>query len=89
MILSVNTAIDLLYYQHKWFIIPVSMEVQMGEKYAPVLTGISLTQVEKDIVLEESKRTGINNVSATLRKIIREWYEFTGRKIEDLGNEGQ
>ena len=60
----------------------------MNEKYAPVLTGISLTQVEKDIVLEESKRTGINNVSATLRKIIREWYEFTGRKIEDLGNEG-
>ena len=56
----------------------------MDTKKDPVLTGISLTQVEKDIVLEESKRTGINNVSATLRMIIREWYKFTGRQIEDL-----
>jgi len=80
---------DLLHYQHKWFIIPVNIGGKMDTRKDPVLTGISLTQVEKDIVLEESKRTGINNVSATLRKIIREWYVFTGRKIEDLGNEGQ
>lgn len=56
----------------------------MDVKKDPVLTGISLTQVEKDIVIEESKRTGVNNMSATIRMIIREWYEFTGRKIEDL-----
>lgn len=48
-------------------------------------TGLSITQVEMDIVREESERTGINSFSATVRKIIREWYESTGRKIEDIG----
>ncbi len=48
-------------------------------------TGISLTQVEADIVQEESLKRGINSFSATVRVIIREWYEATGRKIEDRG----
>ena len=48
-------------------------------------TGLSITQVEMDIVREESERTGINSFSATVRKIIREWYELTGHKIEELG----
>jgi len=48
-------------------------------------TGLSITQVELDIVREESEKRGINSFSATVRMIIREWYEATGRKIEDLG----
>ena len=48
-------------------------------------TGLSITQVEMDIVREESEKRGINNFSATVRMIIREWYELTGRKIEEVG----
>jgi len=48
-------------------------------------TGLSITQVELDIVKEESEKRGINSFSATVRMIIREWYESTGRKIEDIG----
>ncbi len=48
-------------------------------------TGISLTQVEADIVQEESSKRGINSFSATVRMIIREWAELTGKKIEDIG----
>ena len=47
-------------------------------------TGLSITQVEMDIVREESEKRGINNFSATVRMIIREWYELTGHKIEEL-----
>ena len=48
-------------------------------------TGISLTQVEADIVQEENLKRGIYSFSATVRMIIREWYESTGKKIEDIG----
>ena len=47
-------------------------------------TGLSITQVEMDIVREESERRGINNFSATVRMIIREWYELTGHNINEL-----
>ncbi len=56
----------------------------MGKSKDHLPTGLSITQVEMDIVREESKKRGINNFSATVRMIIREWYEFTGRQIEDL-----
>ena len=39
----------------------------------PWMTGISLTKTEKDIVEDASNRLGLNNFSATLRLIIREW----------------
>ena len=48
-------------------------------------TGLSITQVEMDIVKEESEKRGINNFSATVRMIIREWYESKYGKIEELG----
>ena len=61
------------------------MEAFMDKSKDHLPTGLSITQIEMDIVREESERTGINSFSATVRKIIREWYEFTGRKIEDIG----
>jgi predicted oxidoreductase len=49
-------------------------------------TGLSITQVELDIVRKESEKRGINSFSATIRMIIREWDELKyGRKIEELG----
>ena len=55
----------------------------MNKKSEHLPTGLSITQVELDIVEKESSRTGINNFSATIRKIIREWAEFTGRDVGD------
>ena len=57
----------------------------MGKSKDYLPTGLSITQVELDIVREESEKRGISSFSATIRMIIREWYEFTGRKIEDIG----
>jgi len=37
------------------------------------LTGISLTEYERQIVETESQRRALFNFSATLRQIIREW----------------
>ncbi len=48
-------------------------------------TGLSITQIELDIVREESEKRGINSFSATVRMIIREWYEYKYGKIEELG----
>jgi len=45
-------------------------------KDKPVMTGISLTEYERAIVAKESQRRGLYNFSATLRQIIREWYEM-------------
>lgn len=47
----------------------------------PSATGFSLTPTEIEIIAAESQRTGINNNSATLRKIIREWHEFASRNV--------
>ena len=38
-----------------------------------VMTGISLTEYERNIVQAESERRGLYNFSSTLRQIIREW----------------
>lgn len=56
----------------------------MDEKKMFNPTGISLTDVEAKIINDESKKRGYISFSATVRMIIREWYEFTGRKIEEL-----
>jgi len=49
---------------------------------------VSLSEVEKKIVRAEDARLGLDNFSATLRKIIREWDELkrsqSGR--QDHGN---
>ena len=58
------------------------------KKYHPAVTGVSLTELEKDIVLEESQKRGLHNFSATLRMIIREWAKFT-RINPDNGNPGE
>ena len=47
------------------------------KKHYPVVTGVSLTELEKNIVLEESQKRGLYNFSATLRMIINEWKELT------------
>ena len=39
------------------------------------LTGIRLTEHEKEIVQKENERLGLRNFSATLRLIIRQWDE--------------
>ena len=54
----------------------------MDKKKEHLPTGLSITQVEMDIVDLESKTTGINNFSATVRKIIREWALLTGKVVE-------
>ena len=47
----------------------------METKPSPTMTGISLTEYERQIVQNESERRGLYNFSATLRQIIREWAE--------------
>ena len=54
----------------------------MDKKSEHLPTGLSITQVELDIVENESRETGINNFSATIRKIIREWAILTGKVKE-------
>ena len=51
------------------------------------MTGISLTELERDIVQSESINRGLHNFSATLRMIIREWRELT--TPADSGKEGE
>ena len=58
------------------------------KKHHPAVTGVSLTELEKDIVLEESQKRGLHNFSATLRMIIREWANFS-RIDPDNGNTGE
>ena len=55
----------------------MKQNISPKKKYRPVMTGVSLTELEKDIVLEESQKRGLHNFSATLRMIIQEWREFT------------
>lgn len=55
------------------------------KSYSPTVTGVSLTELEKDIVLEESQKRGLHNFSATLRMIINEWKRLTSPP--DNGNE--
>ena len=47
----------------------------MNKRKAP--TGISLTEVERDIVYTESVRRGLHNFSAMVRMIIHEWKDLT------------
>lgn len=58
------------------------------KKYKPTMTGISLTELERDIVQSESEKRGLYNFSATLRMIIREWVKFT-RVIPDNDKSGR
>lgn len=55
----------------------------------PTMTGISLTEHERDIVQEESRRLGLNNFSATLRMIIRAWKELTAPTPPENGNSNE
>ena len=48
-----------------------------NKKHKLVMTGISLTELERDIVQSESINRGLHNFSATLRMIIREWRALT------------
>ena len=52
-----------------------------------IVTGVSLTETERDIVVAESRRRGLHNFSATLRMIIHEWKELTAPTPPDNGNE--
>ena len=58
-----------------------------NKKHKLVMTGISLTELERDIVQSESISRGLHNFSATLRMIIREWRELT--TPADNGKEGE
>ncbi len=62
----------------------------------PAVTGVSLTEYERELLLRESKRRGLFNLSATLRMILREWEEMKGEQVhiteagrEALRNDGQ
>lgn len=39
-------------------------------------TGISITEFEREIVERESERRALFNFSATLRQLLREWYQL-------------
>jgi len=52
----------------------------MGKKAVKaMMTGISLTPYERNLVLKESERRGLHNFSATIRQLLREWEELSSK----------
>lgn len=48
-------------------------------------TGVALTDREKEILEQESRRRGLYSISGTLRQIIHEWADLTGFVLEKEG----
>ena len=49
----------------------------------PYMTGISITDYERNIIEKVSKERGLYNFSAAVRVIVREWEEQQSRKLTD------
>lgn len=59
------------------------------KKQKTLMTGVSITAIEDKIVREYMAKTGVNNFSAALRMIIREWNEAKQQKINHKESETQ